>query len=47
MPYLVGEDRCQSSFIPRSLDELIDENNPVSVIDAFVISVDLNDIGFR
>ena len=43
MSYLVGEDRYQSSFIPRSLDEVIDENNPVRVIDAFVDSIDLNE----
>ena len=47
MSYLVGEDRYQSSFIPRSLDEMIDENNAVRVIDAFVDSVELSEIGFR
>ncbi len=46
MSYLVGEDRYQSTFMPRSLDELIDENNAVRVIDAFVDSVDLEGIGF-
>ena len=47
MSYLVGENRYQSSFVPQSLDDLIDGNNPVRVIDAFVDSVDLNDIGFK
>ena len=47
MSYLVGENRYQSSFAPQSLDDLIDENNPVRVIDAFVNSVDLNDIEFK
>ena len=37
---LVGEDRYQSSFIPRSLDEMIDENNRVRVIDAYVGSIE-------
>jgi len=45
--YLVGENRYQGSIIPRSLDEMIDENNAVRVIDAFVDSVDLNKFGFR
>ncbi len=47
MSYLVGADRNQSSFIPRSMDEMIDENNAVRVIDAFVDSVELSEIGFR
>lgn len=46
MSYLVGIDRYQSTFMPRSLDELIDENNAVRVIDAFVDSIHLEDIGF-
>ncbi|MBI9013087.1 MAG: transposase [Clostridiales bacterium] len=47
MSYLVGEDRYQSSLIPRSLDEMMDENNPVRVIDAFVDRVDLKTVGFK
>ena len=46
MPYLTGEDRYQSSFMPKSLDELIDENNPVRVIDAYVNSINLERLGF-
>ena len=47
MSSLVGEDRNQCSFIPRSMDEMIDENNAVRVIDAFVDSVELSELGFR
>lgn len=46
MAYLTGEDRYQSSFIPRSLDELISENNPVRVIDAYIDSINLERVGF-
>ena len=47
MAYLEGENRYQSTFIPRSLDEQIDDDNPVRVIDAYVDSVDLVELGFN
>jgi len=47
MAYIEGNDRYQGSLIPRSLDEIIDENNPVRVIDAYVDSVVLNELGFK
>lgn len=47
MAYLEGEDRYQSTFIPRSLDEQVGDDNPVRVIDAFVDSVDLVELGFN
>lgn len=47
MAYLEGSNRYQSSFIVRSLDEQINDNNPVRVIDAYIDSVDLTELGFK
>lgn len=47
MAYLEGENRYQSAIIPRSLDEQVGEDNPVRVIDAYVDSVDLVELGFK
>ena len=47
MAYLEGEDRYQSTFIPRSLDEQVGEDNPVRVIDAYVgLSSEVCKLGF-
>lgn len=46
MAYIIGEDRNQVQFISVSLDDLIDQNNPVRVIDAYVDSLDLVELGF-
>ncbi len=35
MAYLIGEDRYQISFIAKSLGELVDEDNPVRVVDLY------------
>jgi len=40
-------DRDQFSFMPVSFDELIDENNPVRVIEAFVEMLDMDFIGCK
>ena len=34
--FLVGADRGQTTLLPESLDEWIDESNPVRAVDAFV-----------
>lgn len=47
MSYIKGFDRMQANFIMTSLDELIDSDNPVRVIDAFVASLDLVKLGFK
>lgn len=36
MGYICGEDRNQQQLYPTTLEELLDDNNPVRVIDAFV-----------
>lgn len=46
MAYLTGEGRYQSSLVPKALDDLTDENNPVRIIDAYINSIDLERNGF-
>jgi hypothetical protein len=40
-------DRGQSTLLPECLDDFIDESNPVRVIDVFVDTLDLAEMGFR
>jgi transposase len=47
MAHRIGTDRNQLLLLPPSLDEYIDENNPVKVIDVFVDSLDLKETGFK
>lgn len=47
MAYIVGIDRNQTRMITTSLDALIDEDNSVRVIDAYVDSLDLIELGFK
>jgi transposase len=44
--FVEGVDRSQTTLFPESLDDWVDENNPVRVIDAFVDALDLRDLGF-
>lgn len=46
MAYIVGKDRNQTRIITTSLDDLIDEDNSVRVIDAYVEALDLKQLGF-
>ena len=46
MDYIKGIDRNQLSFLPECIEDHIDENNPVRLIDAFVDSLDLYELGF-
>lgn len=43
--FVEGSDRSQSNLFPECLDDLIDENNPVRVVEAFVNELDLGDLG--
>ena len=45
--FIEGVDRGQLALLPGSLDDWVGENNPVRVIDAFVESLDLRDLGFE
>lgn len=47
MKYIEGSNRYQPTMLPPILDEYIDENNPTRVIDAFVDSLDLSELGFN
>jgi len=44
--YIDGEDRTQSVLFPESLDDWVEEDNPVRVVDVFVDSLDLARLGF-
>lgn len=43
--YKEGLDRNQQLLFPPSLDEYVDENNPVRAIDSYVDSIDLATLG--
>ncbi|ODT86189.1 MAG: hypothetical protein ABS69_00060 [Nitrosomonadales bacterium SCN 54-20] len=47
MTHITGPSRPQATLFPESLDELIAQDHPVRVIDAFVDSLDLGHLGFR
>ena len=44
--FVAGADRSQSTLLPESLDDWVDESNPVRAVDAFVDALDLKDLGF-
>lgn len=46
MRHLQGESRHQSTLFPDTLDEYVTEDNPVRVIDAFISSLDMAELGF-
>ena len=47
MDYIQGTPREQSLLFPEVIDDYITEDNPVRFIDAFVDSLDLEDLGFQ
>jgi len=46
MRYITGEERTQLNLIPKSLDDMISEDNIVRVIDALVDTFDMNAMKF-
>ena len=44
--FVEGMDRGQGTFLPETLDDFIDEDNPIRVIDVFVDELDLGPLGF-
>src|SRR5215475_9276904 len=44
--FVAGADRAQSTLLPESLDDWVDESNPVRVIDAFVDALKIGELGF-
>ncbi len=47
MRYIQGTDRQQTTLLPERVDDYIAENNPVRFIDAFVDSIDLQQLEFK
>jgi len=47
MKYIMGADRHQMILFPEKLDDLVSEDNPARVIDAFVDNLDLLALGFK
>ena len=45
--FVEGEDRTQQVLLPPSLEDYIDEDNPVRVVDAYIDELDLADMGFE
>ena len=41
------KDRAQISFLPECVEDYINEENPVRVIDAFVDSLNMEELGFQ
>ena len=46
MAHVTGQSRYQSTLFPEVLDEVVGRDDPVRVIDAFVETLDLADLGF-
>ena len=46
MSHLTGTDRSQQNIFPLSMDEMVDQNNPVRIIDLFVNRFDFIQLGF-
>src|SRR5262245_14089446 len=44
--FVAGADRAQSTLLPESLDDWVEESNPVRVIDAFVDALNVGELGF-
>lgn len=47
MTYLKGHDRGQIIMLPDCIDDLIGQDNPVRVIDAFIDGLDMEEAGFQ
>lgn len=44
--FIEGENRCQQALLPASLEDYLDEENPVRVVDAFIDELNLAELGF-
>ncbi len=45
--YIKNADRNQIKLLPRTVDEYVDENSEARVIDAFVDTLDMEELGFK
>lgn len=46
MKYIEGQSREQLTFLPECIDDMIGQDNPVRVIDAFIDSLDMEEADF-
>lgn len=46
MNFISGENRNQMALMPDSIDDYVDDNNPVRVIEAYINSLNLADLSF-
>src|SRR5882757_7831251 len=46
MAHITGQSRYQSTLFPEVADDLVPQDHPVRVIDAFVDTLDLGGLGF-
>jgi transposase len=46
MSYIRGADRSEILLFPEAIDDYIADDNPVRFIEAFVLSLNLADLGF-
>jgi len=46
MEFISGEDRNQIILLPDNVDDYVDENNTVRVIEAYINSLDMEQLGF-
>ncbi|WP_158212327.1 hypothetical protein [Natranaerobius trueperi] len=47
MAFIESIDRNQINLFPNTLDDYVSEDNPVRVIDTYVDSLNLEEIGFK
>lgn len=47
MEYIRGEDRNQVQMLPDSIEEYVSEENAVRVIDAYINSLNMQELGFK
>ena len=47
MAYIKGQGRGQTTMLPDCINDLIGQDNPVRLIDAFIDSLDMEEAGFQ
>ena len=47
MKYIEGQSRTQINLFPITLDDSIDQDNDVRLIDLFVNTLNVKDLGFK
>jgi len=47
MDFISGEDREQTALLPESIEDYVEDNSTVRVIDAFINSINMMELGFE